>query len=470
MGLLTRVFGADRSRSGSPRPSPTSPAKKPIALRMGKEVLTRSLETPSLDAALALERNAIQWLNNAPEIQAAFAALRQNPDALVTGSAPLTSAPTKRREPMDFSFTDEQHVIAETFERFCDKELSDAYVRWMDANVDFPPEELWDKFADAGAVRGDGPDRVRRTGPRQNGQHGHLRAVCKRSMSVALARRGHVRLRHPVPGRARHRGAEAEYLPRLAEGRLRTAMALTEPAEAPTSSARCATFAEDAGDSWVINGNKIFITGAHVADLIFTVCRTERDARRSESWSTIMVPRPSEGMTMRPVQKISCHHCGSVEISLDDVVVPKENLIGARGQAYREIMTVLNPERIAVAMLGVGDHRRDLRDAACSTSRSGTRSAALSAGSSALQHYLADMYINLENARNLTYKAAWLCDTGQPYHLEAAMAKLVAAEGARHAGTYGTEIFGGYGICTNTRYPCSRGTLTRSSSRPSPTR
>jgi alkylation response protein AidB-like acyl-CoA dehydrogenase len=64
-----------------------------------------------------------------------------------------------------------------------------------------------------------------------------------------------------------------------------------------------------------------------------------------------------------------------------------------------------------------------------------------------LQHYLADMFINLENSRNLTYKAAWLCDTGQPYHLEATMAKLVAAEGARHAGTYGTEIFGGYGIC-----------------------
>ena len=75
------------------------------------------------------------------------------------------------------------------------------------------------------------------------------------------------------------------------------------------------------------------------------------------------------------------------------------------------------------------------------------------------------MYINLENSRNLTYKAAWLCDHGKPYHLEATMAKLVAAEGAWLAGTFGAEIFGGYGICNEYRSPCSSGTRTRSSSR-----
>ena len=64
-----------------------------------------------------------------------------------------------------------------------------------------------------------------------------------------------------------------------------------------------------------------------------------------------------------------------------------------------------------------------------------------------LQHYLADMYCNLENSRNLTYKTAWLCDHGKPYHLEATMAKLVAAQGAMHAAVHGTEIMGGYGIC-----------------------
>ncbi len=83
MGLLTRVFDADRFEEKFAEAVANIAGKKAIALRMGKEVLARSLETPSLDAALALERNAVQWLNNAPDNQAAMAALRQNPDALV---------------------------------------------------------------------------------------------------------------------------------------------------------------------------------------------------------------------------------------------------------------------------------------------------------------------------------------------------------------------------------------------------
>lgn len=83
MGLLTRVFAADEFEERFVEAAAIIAAKKPIALRMGKEVLTRSVETPGLDAALALERDAIQWLNHAPEIQAAFAALQRNPGALV---------------------------------------------------------------------------------------------------------------------------------------------------------------------------------------------------------------------------------------------------------------------------------------------------------------------------------------------------------------------------------------------------
>ncbi len=83
MGLLTRVFDADEFEERVAETVANIAAKKAIALRMGKEVLTRSLETPSLDAALALERNAIQWLNHAPDTQAALAALRQDPGALV---------------------------------------------------------------------------------------------------------------------------------------------------------------------------------------------------------------------------------------------------------------------------------------------------------------------------------------------------------------------------------------------------
>src|SRR5271165_5235403 len=353
---------------------------------------------------------------------------------------------------MNFSLTDEQRAIAEMFDAFCAKELDYSYVRWMDEHVDFPPDELWNKLAALGLFGA--------TVPVEYGGQGlglvesmlAFEQIAKRSMSVALAVGATTGFGTRFLAELGTAEQKQRYLPRLAEGKLRTAMALTEPGGGTDILGALSTFAEDAGDSWVIKGNKMFITSAHVADLIFTVCRTERDARRSESWSTIMVPRQTEGVTMRPVKKISCHHCGSFEINLDNVVVPKENIIGARGQAYREITTVLNPERIGVAMLGVGviaaiyEHcMRYVKERHAFGGPIGRFQS--------LQTYLADMCINLENARNLAYKAAWLCDTGRAYHLEATMAKLVSAEGARHAGTYGAEIFGGYGICNE--YPVS---------------
>ncbi|MFF4028125.1 acyl-CoA dehydrogenase family protein [Nocardia elegans] len=353
---------------------------------------------------------------------------------------------------MDFSFTDEQRSIAETFARFCDKELNYDYVRWMDENVDFPPDELWDKFADLGLFAAAVPVEYGGQGLGSVDTMIAYEQICKRSMSVALAVGTAIGFGARFLTDLGTEEQKQRYLPRLAQGRLRTSMALTESGGGTDILGSLSTFAEDAGDSWVINGSKIFITGAHAADLIFTVCRTERDVRRRESWSTIIVPRQTEGLTMRPVEKISCHHCDSMEITFDNVVVPKENLIGTRGQAYREIMTVLNPERIGVAMLGVGAIAAIYEYCMRYVQERHAFGGPIGRFQS-LQHYLADMCIHLENARNLTYKAAWLCDTGQPYHLEATMAKLVAAEGARYAGTYGTEIFGGYGICNE--YPVS---------------
>jgi acyl-CoA dehydrogenase len=347
---------------------------------------------------------------------------------------------------MDFTLTDEQRAIQNTFDQFCEKELSYEYVRWMDENLDFPPEDLWNKFAELGLFGATVPVVYGGLGLGVVDNMLAYEQICKRSMSVALAIGATTGFGARFLTELGTDEQKQTYLPRLAAGNLRTSMALTEPGGGTDILGSLSTFAEDRGDAWVVNGHKIFITGAHVADMLFTVCRTERDAPRSRSWSTIMIPGNTPGIRIQNVDKISCHHCDSVEIFFDDVIVPKENLIGTRGQAYPEIMTVLNPERIGVAMLGVGAIAAIYEHCMRYVQERHAFGGPIARFQS-LQHYLADMFINLENSRNLTYKAAWLCDTGQPYHLEATMAKLVAAEGARHAGTYGTEIFGGYGIC-----------------------
>ena len=115
-------------------------------------------------------------------------------------------------------------------------------------------------------------------------------------------------------------------------------------------------------------------------------------------------------------------------------------------------MTELNPERIGVAIMGVGIIAANYQHCFKYVQERNAFGRPISRFQ-ILQNYLVDMYIDLGNSRNLTYKAAWLCDHGKPYHLEATMAKLVAAEAAPHAGTYGSEIFGGYGI--SNEYPVS---------------
>ena len=347
---------------------------------------------------------------------------------------------------MDFSFNEDQLLIQQTFQKFCEKELTDEYVRWMDENVDFPPDELWQKFVDMGYFSTNIPIEYGGQGLGSIENMIMFEQICKSSMSVALAVGVTAGFGTRFIGELGTKEQKEKYLPLIAEGKFKTCMALTEPGGGTDILGALKTTAEDKGDRWVINGQKIFITGAHVADSLITICKTEKDAKRSMSWTTIMVPRESPGITIRKIGKISCHHCESVEIFYDNVEVPKGNMLGARGNAYMEIMTVLNPERIGVAMMGVGIiaaiYERCFKYVQERNAFGGPISRF-----QILQNYLADMYINHENARNLTYKAAWLQDHGKTYNLEATMAKLVAAEGARHAGTYGTEIYGGYGIC-----------------------
>ena len=349
---------------------------------------------------------------------------------------------------MDFTLTEDQLLIQQTFQEFCAKELNYEYVRWMDENVDFPPDDLWQKFVDIGLLSGSVPVEYGGQGMGLVDGMVAYEQICKASMSVALAVGVTTGFGVRFISELGTPQQKNKYLPLIAQGKFKTAMALTEPAGGTDILGALSTTAEDKGDFWVINGQKVFITGAHVADCLFTICKTERDAKRSMSWSTIMVPREAPGVTIRKIDKISCHHCESVEIFYDNVEVPKANTIGTRGNAFYEIMTVLNPERIGVAMMGVGIIAAIYEHCFRYVQERQAFGGPISRFQ-VLQSYLADMYINLENARNLTYKPAWLCDHGKPYHLEATMAKLVAAEGARHAGTFGTEIFGGYGICND---------------------
>lgn len=354
---------------------------------------------------------------------------------------------------MDFGFSKEQEMIRKEMSRFCKKELNKEYVAWMDENVDFPPPELWQKFVDIGMFQSNIPKEYGGEGLSMVDGMIAYEEICKASMSVALAVGTTIGFGTRFIAEMGTKAQKEKYLPLLGEGKMKMCMALTEPAGGTDILGSISTFAEEKDGRWVINGEKVFITGAHASDFMITVCKTETDAKPSQSLSVFLVPSDSKGITITRIPKISCHHCDSVGITFSNVEIPAENILGTRGGGWYEMLAVLNPERIGCAMMGVGLMAAAYEDAFQYAQQRQAFGGPISRFQ-ILQHYLADIYINLENSRNLTYKAAWLCDQGMPYHLEATMAKLVASEGALHAGRFGAEIMGGYGICME--YPMQR--------------
>ncbi|MBU1168473.1 MAG: acyl-CoA/acyl-ACP dehydrogenase [Proteobacteria bacterium] len=354
---------------------------------------------------------------------------------------------------MDFELSKEQKMIKKEMSNFCKKELNKDYVHWMDEHVDFPPDELWQKFVDIGFFKYSIPEEY---GGENLGIVDTMIAfeeICKASMSVGLALGVTTGFGTRFISELGNKEQKDQYLPLIAEGKLKTCMALTEPSGGTDILGSVKTEAEEKSDRWVVNGEKVFITGAHKSDYMMTFCKTEKDQKPTRSLSVLMIPSHLKGISITRIPKISCHHCDSVGITFNNVDVPKEYLIGTRGNGWYESLTVLNPERIGCAIMGVGLISAAYEDAFEYAKQRHAFGGPISRFQ-ILQHYLADMYINLENSRNLTYKAAWLCDKGLPYHFEATMAKLVSSEGALHAGRYGAEIMGGYGICSE--YPMQR--------------
>ncbi len=347
---------------------------------------------------------------------------------------------------MDFGFTEEQEALRREVRRFCEQELTRKYVRWMDEHCDFIPPELWDKMAALGFFGTTIPQEYGGSGLGLVDSMVMLEELATASVAVGLGLGATVGFGATTIKNLGTDEQKRALLPPLAQGKLKFSLALTEPAGGTDILGAIATTAVDRGDHWVLNGNKIFITGAHVADYLITVAITNPAAKRSRGLSAFLVPRQTPGVQTRLIPKLGCHAAGTNEVHYEDVRVPKENLIGTQDNAWYELLATLNPERVGTAMLSVGVARAAFRDAMEYAQQRNAFGGPIARFQS-LQHYLADIAIEIENARNLVYKCAWLHDSGAPMHLEASMAKIVAGRASEKAAIHGMEILGGYGYC-----------------------
>ncbi len=239
------------------------------------------------------------------------------------------------------------------------------------------------------------------------------------------------------------------YLPRLARGETRFCFALTEPT-AGSNSFRTATQARVDGDSYVLNGQKMFITGVDQSDYLLVVARTtpfEEVEDKRQGLSLLIVDRRAEGVSLQPLDLGVLHPETQFAVFFDDVRVPRGELIGEEGKGSKYLFDALNPERISAAAVAVGLGRFVLEKAVAYAKERVVFDAPIGSHQG-LQHPLAIAKTNLELAALMTRYAAGLFDGGDKVTAAAYanMAKFAAAEAATEACDLAIEVHGGSGF------------------------
>ena len=238
-----------------------------------------------------------------------------------------------------------------------------------------------------------------------------------------------------------------EWLPRLCTGEMLAAFGLTEP-DAGSDAGGSRTRAQLKGDSWIINGSKIFITNAAnpLTGVVIVQAVSGRDSDGKPELSCFIVPRDAPGFTAREMKKkMMWRASNTAELFFEDCVVPRKNLLGKRGDGFHQMLSTLDRGRLSVAAMGLGGATGAF-EMALDYANNRVQFGRPISSFQAVAFKLADMATEIELARNLLYKACWLCEQDRPFSKEAAMAKLYCSEVMHRCANHAVQIHGGYGL------------------------
>ena len=237
-----------------------------------------------------------------------------------------------------------------------------------------------------------------------------------------------------------------KYIPKLASGEWIGCMGLTEP-NAGSDVASLRTRAERKGDSWVLNGTKMFITNGAIADVAVVYAKTDPSAGHA-GISAFIVEKGTPGFSVgRQLIKMGVRTSPTSELIFEDCVIPAENLLGSEGNGFLMAMQTVEWDRSALLAPFVGAISF-LIQRCTRYAQEREQFGRPIASFQGIKHKLADMKIFLEAARSLVYRIAWCKDQGRPLnHLEAAVAKLFVADWSLGPTNDAVQIFGGYGYC-----------------------
>ncbi|HZJ22245.1 MAG TPA: acyl-CoA dehydrogenase family protein [Anaerolineales bacterium] len=244
------------------------------------------------------------------------------------------------------------------------------------------------------------------------------------------------------------------WLPIVASGKNRlAALALTEPGAGSDLQGGVVTKAVKDGNDWLVNGAKMWCTNASIAEYIITLVRTDPKGG-SRSLSQILIPTDTPGVKIGPAEKkMGLHGSPTHAVTFEDVRVPLGNLIGEEGKGLQQTLSTLDGGRIGIGALSIGLAQAAFEHAV-NYARERKAFGKPIAEQQAIQWMLADAAAEIEVARTMLYKAAWLKEQKRPYNKEAAIAKMFATEMAERVCRNAIQVHGGYGY--SSEYPVER--------------
>jgi alkylation response protein AidB-like acyl-CoA dehydrogenase len=349
---------------------------------------------------------------------------------------------------MNFDLSDEQQMWREAIHAFAEKEVQ-ARARETDERAQFNWEAVR-KMGPLGLLGLNVPEAYGGAGVDAVSAAIAIEELGWACGSTALAIAAHNGLACAPIAQFGSEALKAEWLPRLAggEGKL-GALALTEPGAGSDLAGGVRTAAVLEGDSWIIDGQKMWTTNASIADVIVTLCRTDR-----ERLSLILVPIDTPGLHIGPAEKkMGLRGSPTHAVTYDEVRVPRENLVGVEGKGLAQTLAVLDGGRIGIGALAVGLAQAAYEEALRYAQERETFGKPI-AQHQAIQFMLADAATEIEAARLMVFRAASLKQQGRPFTVAAAQAKLLATEMAERVTRNAIQIHGGYGY--SAEFPVER--------------
>jgi len=351
---------------------------------------------------------------------------------------------------MNFQLTEEQLMIQKVVREFAAKELAPLAAE-LDEKEEFP-HVIINKMAKMGLFGLPFAEEYGGSGA------GYLAyAIAVEEISRACASTGITYAAHCSIGTGPIYlfGTEEQkqkWLPLCASGQAFVAFGLTEP-NAGSDAGGTQTTALLTGEQWVLNGNKCFITNAGISKVAVVTAMTDR-SKGSKGISSFLIPTDTPGFSVgRPYHKLGLKASDTREIILENVRIPKENMLGQPNEGFKQFLVALDGGRISIGALSVGIAQACL-DASLQYAKERQQFGQSIAKFQAIQFKLADMKMKTELARLMVYKAAWLKDQSQPFSMEAAIAKLYASEICMQNASEAVQIHGGYGYMKE--YPVER--------------